>query len=110
MSIWEFMNDFVGKKPEDPKYRGLHRIEDLLIGGKKRMFVILCEELVANNKDMDAKGIFIRHQLRVQDFLSQGPEIEALGKTLQSMEYDKAKEYQVPEDRFAPVCVPENEY
>tara|TARA_B110000285_G_C14760363_1_gene439267 strand:+ start:441 stop:581 length:141 start_codon:yes stop_codon:yes gene_type:complete len=46
MSIWEFMDDYVGKQPEDPKYRGLHRIEDLLMGAKKRMFVLLCEELV----------------------------------------------------------------
>ena len=64
MSIWEFMDDYVGKDPSDPKYRGLHRIEDLLIGGKKRMFVILCEELVANGREMDAKGIYIRHHLR----------------------------------------------
>ena len=110
MSIWEFMDDYVGKDPADPKYRGLHRIEDLLVGGKKRMFVLLCEELVFHKKVMDAKGIFIRHGLQFQDFLSQGPEIESLGKTLQSMEYDPTKEYQVPKDRYAPVSVPENEY
>lgn len=68
MSIWEFMDDYVGKNPDDPKYRGLHRIEDLLQGGKKRMFVLLCEELVSCGKSMDAKGISIRHQLRIQDF------------------------------------------
>jgi len=55
------MDDYVGKKPEDPKYRGLHRIEDMLMGGKKRMFVLLCEDLVENKKEMDAKGIYIRH-------------------------------------------------
>jgi len=31
------------------------------MGGKKKMFVLLCEELVFCGKDMDAKGIFIRH-------------------------------------------------
>jgi hypothetical protein len=50
MSVWEFMDDYVGKRPEDPKYRGLHRIEDMLMGGKKRMFVLLCEELVSCGK------------------------------------------------------------
>lgn len=68
MSIWEFMDDYVGKDPTDPKFRGLHRIEDLLMGGKKRMFVLLCEELVAHNKSNEAKGIYIRHQLTMKDF------------------------------------------
>jgi hypothetical protein len=85
MSVWEFMDDYVGKQPDDPKYRGLHRIEDMLMGGKKKMFVLLCEELVSCGLSMDAKGIFIRHQLRLQDFKNQGPEIEQLGKMLESM-------------------------
>lgn len=62
------MDDYVGKNPEDPKYRGLHRIEDMLMGGKKRMFVLLCEDLVSHGKQMDAKGIYIRHELRYDDF------------------------------------------
>ena len=68
MSIWEFIDDYIFKEPTDPKYRGLHRIEDLLMNGKKRMFVLLCEELVLHKRENEAKGIFIRHQLSMKDF------------------------------------------
>ena len=68
MSVWEFMDDYVGKEPTDPKYRGLHRIEDLLMNGKKKMFVLLCQELVSHERENEAKGIFIRHKLDIKDF------------------------------------------
>jgi len=43
---------------------------------------------------MEAKGVFIRHKLKVGDFMSLvSPDCAKIGKEIEALKYDKTKDW-----------------
>ena len=66
-SIMFFLYSYLKKKPSNPAYRSLNRIEEIFVGLPEYL-VMLCELLVKENRTNEAKGIFLRNGLTINDF------------------------------------------
>lgn len=66
-SVRYFMSQYLKKKPTDPQFRGINRIEDLFTGLNEYL-VFMCEILMAEGKQQEAKGVYLRNKLKVSDF------------------------------------------
>lgn len=89
---------------------GLDRVENLLAGLKTEL-AMLCEMLVQNGKNMEAKGIFDRNKLTVNDFDFEGGKNKtAVAQRLAKMNYDKNKDYIPADDLFEPCSLPRKDY
>ena len=58
---------YLYRKPEHPEYKGLHRIEDLLVGKHYEM-ACLISSLVRAGKLHEAKGLFLRNNIPRETF------------------------------------------
>lgn len=62
-SMRYYLSLYLFKKPDDPEYMSLKKIEDLFLGIKP-MLGYLAEDLLFKGRGNDAKGLFMRHDLR----------------------------------------------
>jgi hypothetical protein len=53
----------LNKDLNDPEYKGLDRVEEMFLGLPDQL-TILCELLFNSNIKHEAKGIFLRHNLK----------------------------------------------
>jgi hypothetical protein len=58
---------------------------------------------------MEAKGIFERQKLRVEDLNKIDPR-NKLGNQIKEFKYDKSKDYKAVKDLFEPISTPSSEY
>lgn len=71
----------------------LDRVEDLL-RGLPECLAILCDLLVIKNKRMEAKGIFERNKLQVEDFNFKGNQNRrGIANDLKNMNYDPSRDF-----------------
>lgn len=91
------------KKKNHKDYLSLDRVVDL-ISGFKQMLGYLVEDLVHNNKFIEAKGIMQRHS--VENYIR--PEVK---EKLENTEYDESKDSSLYlYDEFEPLSKPKEEY
>ena len=57
-----FLNQYLKKKPSDPEFKGLDRIEDLMKGCPE-MLSFAVQFLMQAGKSHEAKGIYLRNKL-----------------------------------------------
>ena len=64
-----------------------------------------------SGRSQEAKGIFIRHQLKLSDFNNyMNGAMQKNGKEIESLKYDSSKDFKVPKDMFEPKSTPYKEY
>ena len=90
---------------------GLDRVEDLF-KGEVEYLVHLVERLHADGKRHEAKGVFMRHGLKIEDFNKStiGRSKQGLARDIENLKYDASKDYKPPVDMFDPVSTPVQEY
>ena len=104
------MNNYLRKNPNTTEFMGLDRIENLLVGLNIEL-AILCEMLMFQGRNMEAKGIFDRNKLTANDFNFEGGKNKtAMAQQLMKMSYDKSKDYQPSEDLFEPCSMPRKDF
>ena len=102
-SIRYYLSRNLYKKRQETDFMTLDRVEDLL-SGFKQMLSYLVEDLVHNNRDMEAFGIMTRNQL--QSYVRQ----DTLTK-LEKVVYDPTKDTSVAQQgEFSPVSRPVENY
>ena len=58
-----YLQNYLKKDMSDPEYKGLDRVEEMFLGLPDKI-IILCEILFNANRKNEAKGIFIRNNLK----------------------------------------------
>jgi hypothetical protein len=62
-----FLGNYLKNKPEDPGYWGLDQVEDLLTDLPEYLAVLI-DLLYQKSRLHEAKGVFMRHNLKATDF------------------------------------------
>ena len=106
-----FLSKFMYTKSSDKDYLGLDRVEDLL-KGETDYIIYMIEMLYNDGRKIEAKGVYMRHNIRVTDFgqSSIGRSKQGIARDLENMNYDPAKDYKTKEDMFEPVSTPNKDY
>lgn len=92
-SVGYFVRKFIQKKSGEKEYLSLDTLEELL-KDLNDCLVMMCELLHKANMTMEAKGVFIRHKLKVGDFMSLvSPDCAKIGKEIEALKYDKTKDW-----------------
>jgi hypothetical protein len=72
---------------------GLDHVENLMVGLNEEL-ALMCEQLVFNDRKMEAKGVFDRNKLTVKDFeFKGGKNKKPLANELKNMKYDEDRDY-----------------
>jgi hypothetical protein len=73
---------------------GLDKIEDLL-RGEVELLTYLVYKLYNDGRKHEAKGVYMRHKLEVDDFSQNlvGKSRVGVAKDIENMKYDKAKDF-----------------
>ena len=94
--MYYYLGQYLNKKEKHPDYRGLNRIEEFFYG-LNDMLCIICLELMKNGRVHEAKGIYLRNNLSVEDFIEtfKGSGIKILGiaEQLDEMKYNKSEDF-----------------
>jgi len=59
---------------------------------------------------MEAKGIFLRNNLKAEDFNFEGKNRNFIGHEIKKMQYDESKDFSPMKDMFEPISFPPKEY
>ena len=86
-----------------------------LFQGETELLVWLVERLIQDGKKMEAKGIYLRNKLKVEDF---GNSVipgkngkQGFAKDLEKMNYDASRDVKPPmKDMFEPISLPSIDY
>ena len=97
----------------DPEYKGLDRVEEMFLGLPDQL-TILCELLFNSNKKHEAKGIFLRHNLKYQNFEKvfkfSNKKYFDIFKAIETFKYDPLEDFVPFKDYFEPISIPSEEY
>ena len=110
------MHKYLKEPTDSAEYRGLDRVVELF-DGLNDLLCYTCQQLVAAKKKQEAKGIYVRHNLKPEDFVKAYAEVPKkagnfayVGKELEQMKYDPNADYVPRKDLFEPVSTPSKEY
>ena len=82
----------------------MNRIEELFVGLPEYL-VMLCEMLAKENRINEAKGIFVRNDLKLENFKEVSGD-DRIGEQIYKHRYRAERDCEIPNDVFGPMTFP----